>query len=188
MNTDPVTRIGLHGPSRAQRRLGRVMVVCACLSQFVGPALAQPVERDPLNLPARQSAVIAPPNLDVVVADETPIEGPLTSVLFLSETDAVLPPGEIAAGVDTQRVALIDDDAFRQTLADYLGKPVSLRLITEIEAETANWFRAKGMPFVSIFAPEQEITGGVLQFRVTEFRLGDKVAHGREADWLEGGR
>ena len=80
-----------------------------------------------------------------------------------------LPPGEIAAGVDTQRVALIDDDAFRQTLADYLGKPVSLRLIAEIEAETANWFRAKGMPFVSIFAPEQEITGGVLQFRVTEF-------------------
>lgn len=154
----------------------RAALVCAVLICLAGPAFAQTVERDLQIVPVRQSAVIAPPNLDAVVADETPIEGPLTAVLFLSETDAVLPPGEIAPGVDTQRVAPIDDDAFRQTLADYLGKPVSLRLIAEIEAETANWYRAKGMPFISVFTPEQEITGGVLQFRVTEFRLGDKVA------------
>ena len=68
----------------------RAALVCAGLTCLAGPAFAQTVERDLQIVPVWQSAVIAPPNLDAVVADETPIEGPLTGVLFLSKTDAVL--------------------------------------------------------------------------------------------------
>ena len=157
-------------------------VLCTTVTLLcASPALAAPVEHDPVKTFARKSEVVAPPNLDDALASATPIEGPLKGIVFLAEGDTVLQPSAIAGGVDTTRVALLDDPAFAAKLAPYLGEPVSLKLIADIEAAVANWARRKGMPFVSVSTPEQEITGGVLQFRVQEFRVGKReaVAAGR---------
>ena len=67
-------------------------------------------------------------------------------------------------------------------LRPYLGQPLSRKLIAEIEAAIARQYRDLDYPFVSLSTPEQEITGGVLQIRVVEFRTGKVAVKGAKSD------
>lgn len=156
---------------KAARALG------AALLLLPGAVVAAPIERNPA--PTGMSAPVqltAPPNVTPETADPTPIAGTLRAVRFLGPETAVRAPGQIGAGVDTGAPATLDDPAFRARIAPYLGQPISMRLIGRIEAAVAGWYAERGLPFVSVTTPPQEVTGGVLQFRVTEFRLGTRRA------------
>ena len=174
VKTSARTAVSLAGaPPRGMRS---VALGSFALMAGIAPALAAPIETDPLVEFEQDRAVIAPPNLVPERADPAPIAGPLMGLVFLRDSDSVLETAATGEGIDTRRVPLVDDPAFRARLAPYMGKPISLRLIAEIEAEVANWARARAMPFVSISTPAQEVTGGVLQLRVQEFRIGDRAA------------
>ncbi|WP_169739498.1 ShlB/FhaC/HecB family hemolysin secretion/activation protein [Thioclava pacifica] len=162
----------------AQSRAKAARALGAALLLLPVAAFAAPIERNPAPTGTTSAPVqlTAPPNVTPETADPTPIAGALRAVRFLGPETAVRAPGKISAGVDTGALATLDDPAFRARIAPYLGQPISMRLIGRIEAAVAGWYAERGLPFVSVTTPPQEVTGGVLQFRVTEFRLGTRRA------------
>ncbi len=57
-------------------------------------------------------------------------------------------------------------------LGRFLGRPISHKLIAEMEAAIARYYRGKRYPFVSLSTPAQKISGGTVQIRVLEFHSG----------------
>jgi hypothetical protein len=146
----------------------------AAASISAGGALAQAIERNLPPAPPAAGADIALPNIVAGSADATPIGPALTSLVILGPQDALA--AAPLKGVDVLRDPALAKD--RRRLARFLGKPISRKLIGQIEAEIAIAYRDRGYPFVNLSTPPQELTEGVLQIRVVEFRLGTKTAPG----------
>ena len=133
-------------------------------------AVAQPVERNLPPAPTAPSTVIAPPPLPGSINDDKSLGANLSSIVILGPTAAV--EASPAPGVDTSQVARLNHPAAVATLRPFLGRPISRKLISQIEAQIVLEYRRQGYPFVEVSTPEQEITEGALQIRVVEFRVG----------------
>ena len=141
-------------------------------------ALAQAIERNLPPPPVSTAPVIAPPNIVASTADPAPIGPALSGLVILGNSDPV--NASAASGIDVSRTPRLEHDG---GLRRFLGQPISRRLIAEIEAQIASTYRDQGYPFVSLSTPPQELTTGVLQIRVLEFRMGTKTVPGaREQD------
>ena len=161
--------------------MSRVLVQASAVSAIALlaalPAHAQVIERNLPPQPVPNSTAIAPPNAVPADQDASPIGPALTSIVLLGAQDSVVTAG-VSAGVDTHQVARIDTPAGRALLARYLDRPLSRKLIAEIEATIARHYRSEGYPFVALSTPEQEVTSGVLQIRVVEFQAGTVTVTG----------
>ncbi|WP_443751328.1 ShlB/FhaC/HecB family hemolysin secretion/activation protein [Asticcacaulis solisilvae] len=151
-------------------------------------AHGQAVERHLPAVPQGTMTPIATPNAVPSEQDATPIGPDLRAIVLLGASEAA--HNGAGDGVTVGDVArLKSDPAIAGILRPYLGKPLSRKLIAEIEAAVARHYRDLNYPFVSLSTPEQEITGGVVQVRVVEFRAG-KVSVGgaseKEAARLRG--
>ena len=73
------------------------------------------------------------------------------------------------------------NDALRKRLAKFLGRPLSFQLLSEIQTDVTEFYRANGRSLVSVTVPQQEITGGVVQFNVTAFVLATTRVAGADA-------
>ena len=138
---------------------------------------AQPVER---NLPAAPKApetVIAAPPMPGSINDDRALGARLSSIVILGAKDAAA-SGPIPPGLDTRALARLSGPRAKNALSRFLGRPITRRLISQIETEIVLEYRRQGFPFVEVSTPEQEITQGALQIRVVEFRVGKiEVAH-----------
>ncbi len=76
-------------------------------------------------------------------------------------------------GVSVEGVPMLNTSAFTQRMQKFLGQQVSLDLINLIAADTAKFFKEHDHPVVSVVALKQDITSGVVQFLVTEARVGE---------------
>ena len=148
----------------ASALLGATFAVTAA-----GAAHAQVVER---NLPPAPKADVLQlaPNAVASNQDDTPIGPALSGVVLLGPSTPVA--ATPTAGVDASAVARLNTPAGQAVLKPFLGRTISKRLIAEVEAAVANYYRREGYPFVALQTPPQEITSGVVQFRVIEFSLG----------------
>ena len=102
--------------------------------------------------------------------DDTPLGVEVAGFRLIGLDDAVIlhpPAGITAAGAQG-----LDETEFRKALTPFIGKPLSRKLLTEVQAAVARAYREAGRPFVSVTAPPQEITSGVLHLRVVAFRTG----------------
>ena len=145
-------------------------VVGFALALLAAQALAQPVER---NLPAEPQApptVIAGAPLPGSINDDRSLGANLSAIVILGPTAAVSPSPR--PGVDASQVARLDKPRALRALAAFLGRPITRKLIGEVETAIVREYRRQGYPFVEVSTPEQEITGGSLQVRVVEFHLG----------------
>jgi hemolysin activation/secretion protein len=135
-----------------------------------GVALAQAIERNLPPAEVSQPQEILAPNATPGSQDATPIGPALKGLLLLGPRDGVrtAPVTDVAPGL----VPRLNTPEAWSLLRPYLGKPLSRKLIAEIEATIARFYRQAGYPFVSISTPPQVIGGGVLQVRVVEFRDG----------------
>jgi hemolysin activation/secretion protein len=145
-------------------------------------AEAQVVER---YMPPSKEGVAAPivaPNAIPTDQDATPIGPALRSIIVLGPQDKVLT--EASDGINLSAVARLKADSAKTSavLTPYLGKPLSRKLIAEIEASIAERYRALNYPFVSLSTPAQEIGSGALQVRVVEFVAGDITTEGASVD------
>lgn len=148
------------------------------------------VERNLPPAPVAPAAPIVAPNAVPESEDATPLGANLRAIVLLGAKDAALTGATIADGVHLGKVSILDRKQTRAALARFIGQPLSRKLIAEIEAEVAGQSRDVQRPFVSLSTPEQEISGGVLQIRVTEFHAGKVAARGvegRDAAALVGG-
>ena len=107
--------------------------------------------------------------------DATPLGANLTGLVVLGPTDPAK-PGAVT-GLHLYAAPRLTAGA-RRRLARYVGRPLSRKLIADVEAEIVRDYRAVGFPLVSVSTPEQEVSSGLLQVRVIEFTLEHKTATG----------
>jgi hemolysin activation/secretion protein len=108
-------------------------------------------------------------------SDNTPLGVDLVGVYLIGQGDKVI--GRAPGGIGGP-AGQFASEALTSVLSPYLGKPLSLSLAGKIQAAIARVYREKGYPFVSVTLPPQEITGGVLQVRVIEFKTGSVAVRG----------
>ncbi len=155
------------------------VVLLGLLEPIQGVAAAQvPVER---NLPpvvageggGLRSGVGPAPD-----ADDTPLGVELVGIRLIGLNDPVMlaPP----TGITVSGVEGLDRRRFTDRLSPFLGQPLSRKRLADAQAAVARAYREAGRPFVSVTAPPQEITSGVLHLRVVPFRTGKVQV--READ------
>ncbi|CAL8981507.1 hypothetical protein RHODGE_RHODGE_02936 [Rhodoplanes serenus] len=157
------------------RRLACAVVATAVAALMMGgsPAVAQVVER---NLPPAPARSGAPPvgfiTPDLLKGeDDTPLGATLRGIVLLGAKDQPAAQAR-SSGIDDSRVASTDPAALRGRLAPFVGRPLSRKLIADIQAAITGAYKDAGRPFVSVTIPPQEITGGALQVRVIEYRTG----------------
>lgn len=157
-----------------------ILAVCLLVPGFA--SAQQAIER---NLP--EAAPGEPVTLEVAPqdyghADETPLGVDLSGVYLIGKDDRVAGRAPGGIGGPAGSVAL---EALQKALSPFIGRPLSLALAGNIQTAIARVYREAGFPFVSVTLPPQEITGGVLQVRVIEFRSGNVEVSGvapEEAD------
>lgn len=105
------------------------------------------------------------------VVDDTPLGVDLAGIRIIGLNDPVAT--DARPGIDVSAsVEGLDGQAFQTALAPFVGRPLSRKLLADAQAAIALAYRTAGRPFVSVTAPPQEITGGVLQLRVAPFKTG----------------
>ena len=138
------------------------------------------VERNlpPQVKPPAASGVAPPPSLGPT--DGTPLGPKLIGIHLLGAQAAPGVPspdrGVVVFGVPEAKAA-----ALQGALSGFIGRPLTQRLITDIRVQVAQVYRRAGLPFVSVTAPPQEITSGVLRLKIVEFRSGGVGVKGGSA-------
>ena len=134
------------------------------------------IERNLPPAPEAKPTEIAPLQGPLTSDDATPLGPMLKTIVVIGPKDALKPIG--SAAVDTSAVARLDNAEARTELAQFIGKPISRKLVSDIAAAIVLYYRAQGFPFVSVSVPPQEITQGAVEFRVVEFKLDAVVVKG----------
>jgi hemolysin activation/secretion protein len=159
----------------ALRRAAPALLILLALIAGGGQAGAQTIERHQApGLQAPATAPIAPAEPPANL-DDRPLGISLVAIVLLKVDDPI--PSD-AHGVDSQRIRIPDQAKLDRRLAVYIGKPLSRSLLAQVTATIVEHYRRAGQPFVTVDAPPQEITRGVLALHVVAFRLGRRTASG----------
>ncbi|WP_334381699.1 MULTISPECIES: ShlB/FhaC/HecB family hemolysin secretion/activation protein [unclassified Bradyrhizobium] len=146
-------------------------MVCVLAIASGGVAQAQVVERNLPPEPPRRAPAIKLDTNDLLRSDDATPLGVDVRAIVLIGPNASVKPRTSAKGVDVDQVSGIDAAAVREPLTPFLDRPLSRKLIAEVQAAVATVYREAGRPFVSITLPPQEVSSGVLQLRVIAFRV-----------------
>ncbi len=146
----------------------------------VGAARAQVVERHlPPPPPASSPRMAAPPSLQAS-EDDRPIGPDLRGIVLVGPVDRLAASDTAGLDIAATLPRLQRPDVARKLQA-FFGRPISRRLISQIEATVVRVYRRQGFPFVEVSTPAQEISGGVVQLRVIEFHIGQIAIRGAPA-------
>lgn len=108
--------------------------------------------------------------------DTTPLGVDVRGIRLIGpkERPAARPP----AGVSIGAIGAMPHEPLSRALAPFVGRRLTARLIGDAQAAIARAYREAGYPFVAVTAPPQEVTSGVLQLQVSEFRYGGVMTKG----------
>ncbi|HUK58782.1 MAG TPA: ShlB/FhaC/HecB family hemolysin secretion/activation protein [Stellaceae bacterium] len=167
----------------------RVAMVIGVLIAFTLPpaALAQNYPLvEPKELPAAPPPALTvppPPEPAMSAAQQNQVIVAKLAGLHLIDSAAKFVPGGIrAAGVTFDGPPLLDVAEIRTALAAFLGKPLTFGGLSDITRVIIGYYRTQGRPFVDVVFPEQDVSSGIVQAVVTEFRVGQiKFEHN---DWF----
>jgi hemolysin activation/secretion protein len=149
-----------------------LIMICAVAIAPDGIAWAQQVvERNLPPEPPRRAAAIKIDTNDLLKSDDATPLGVNVQAIVLIGPNASAKPRSGAKGVDVDQVSGIDAAALREPLTPFLDRPLSRKLIAEVQAAVAAACRDAGRPFVSVTLPPQEVSSGVLQLRVILFKV-----------------
>ncbi|MBP6785000.1 MAG: ShlB/FhaC/HecB family hemolysin secretion/activation protein [Verrucomicrobiales bacterium] len=97
----------------------------------------------------------------------------LRGIVLLNSPDGFNPDGGPSVdGVVSDALPLVNNDKFRASLTPFIGRPLTFSMVQSIAFDIARWYNDHDLPVVSVIAPEQDITNGVVHFVVTEAHLG----------------
>jgi len=157
-----------------------------CAAQAQAPLSAAPGQSPGLS-PPRLPAPAAPPSVTPPALSPTqapagqsqaPLIASLKGLVFVSGAQALTPDGVGDAasgpeGVSAPQLPVLNDARFKAQMKAHLGKPFRLADIQQVRDETKAWYVARNHPFVDVVVPPQNITSGVVQVVVSEYRLGE---------------
>ncbi len=176
--------------------LAALMVVPSPPGQAQPVTQGAPIERHRVVVPSPRPSAITIDAATYGSDDTTPYGVNLVGVTLIGEDDAVLV--QPADGVIVEAAPQPEGKgglraALASALLPTLGRPLSAHEIAALQATVAAVYRSFGMPFISVTAPPQEITDGVIQLRVIAFRAGTVTIDGTngssppDADVIEAG-
>ena len=120
-------------------------------------------------------------------ASTATIRPSLRGLVLLSSVNAVQKSGLTAPGLDTRAVPALATPAFATLAGHYLDQPFSSASLAALIRDIVRHYRNQlDRPVVDVFAPEQDLTSGVLQLVVIEGRLGKVRAEGQR--WFTAAR
>ena len=70
-------------------------------------------------------------------------------------------------------------------MSAYIGQPLTFKGLTEITSKVSAFYKQANHPLVDVIAPEQDVTSGVVQIVVNEFRVGEVRVKGNR--WFSDG-
>lgn len=164
------------------------MMACVVAAAPDGAAQAQVVERNLPPEPPHRASAIKLGTDDLLKSDDATPLGVNVQGIVLIGADANAKPAAGAKGIDVSQVSGIDAAGLREQLTPFLDRPLSRKLIAEVQAKVAAAYREAGRPFVSITLPPQEVSTGVLQLRVIAFKIAGIKVTGAERESFPQGR
>jgi hemolysin activation/secretion protein len=127
----------------------------------------------PLSLLLAATLCAAPSDRDSFV-----IVPSLKGLVFVSNPQDFKKAGVITDGISLVKVPMLNRMDFYDELAGYLKKPLTFKDLTEITSKVSAFYKKLNHPLVDVVAPEQDVTTGVLQIVVSEFRVGEVRVQG----------
>jgi hemolysin activation/secretion protein len=163
-----------------------------CRGTIIGVALASPFlsvaasAQDYTQVAPRQPAPSPHQSLEAPGAPEVPatenanvvIIPVLKGLRFVPHASDVIKAGISEPGIDLATVPGLDDPDLRAALEAYLGRPLTFGDLQAIKARLVAYLRAHGKALSDVSVPEQDVTSGVVQIIVTEFKLGHVTVAG----------
>jgi hemolysin activation/secretion protein len=134
-----------------------VLIIMACTVAIApdGSAQAQVVERNLPPEPPRRAPTIKIGTDDLLRSDDATPLGVNVQAIVLIGANAGAKPVSGVKGVDVSEVSGLDAAALREQLTPFVDRPLSRKLIAEVQAAVAAAYRQAGRPFVSVTLPPQ---------------------------------
>lgn len=108
----------------------------------------------------------------------------LNGLVFVDKPEGVKPAGVEASGVSSSNLPVLESPAFQAVAAKYIGKPVTLRSLNELNRDVVAFYSQNDHPVVDVIVPEQDITKGTVQLVVLPGQLGVVKVEGNR--WFSG--
>jgi hemolysin activation/secretion protein len=116
-----------------------------------------------------------------VAPHATPSPEPiLRGLVFVSGAVALAAKAFTPSGdpVDVSRVERLNQPGFMAQMRTLIGQPLTLATLNDIASITATAFEQDGHPAVQVTIPEQDVTSGIVQVVIVEFRIGQVTVEG----------
>jgi hemolysin activation/secretion protein len=148
-------------------------LIVACLIVGAGGAWAQDYDRVAPKEPPAPAGVpeIVPPAPPPAEPSERVLLPELRGLRLIDNVEKLERNGVGATGITLDGPLLLDTPETRAALTPFLGKPLTPSGLQAISRSIIAQYRAANRPFVDVAFPEQDISGGVVQAVVTEFRV-----------------
>jgi hemolysin activation/secretion protein len=156
----------------------RVTAVITMLNLIPALAHAQAYQRIAPATPSLQEApeISAPPVPVAASTDHTVLLKRVNGMIFVPTLDDIHRAGMPAAepqsfGINARQVALLNRAKFLRQMKPFVGRPLTVADLQQIRVIVNAWYRQHGRPFVSVVIPPQNVSNGILQVAVTEYRV-----------------
>lgn len=99
----------------------------------------------------------------------------LKGLVFLDKSQSLVPDGvpDSQVGIHQQGLPGLSTPDFTREIGGFLGRPLTLADLNKIEYVTENWYRSHGYPFLTVNIPPQNISNGIVQVVVTQYKIGE---------------
>jgi hemolysin activation/secretion protein len=157
------------------------------LAVSLSPALAfgQAYERvAPKALPEKPPAIAPlPPEASPVPTSDQVVLPALKGLVFIPDPAVLHKEGlPDATGISAPGLPLLNEPDFTAKISPFIGQKLTLGDIDKIAGLVTDWYKEHDNPFISVTVPPQNITAGVIQVVVTQYRIGTVKAEGN--DWF----
>ena len=143
--------------------------------QSVAPSMPRPAEGKIKVEPKVESP-------DGGEAKEAVVTAEVKALVFVESGEAVKPGGVPGASGVITGIQTLQQADFREKLQPYLGKPATMATLNKISRDVIDYYRREGFPVVNVVVPRQTVRDGVIQFVVTEAKVGKVIVEG--AKWF----
>jgi hypothetical protein len=102
----------------------------------------------------------------------------LKGLVFVASQNEIQKAGLSTAGVSLAALPMLNQPAFQREVSGYLGHPLTFKQLNEITRQVAAFYKGANHPLVNVVAPEQDVSTGVIQILVQEYRVGEVRVEG----------
>ncbi|MEI9991725.1 MAG: ShlB/FhaC/HecB family hemolysin secretion/activation protein [Rhizomicrobium sp.] len=151
------------------------------------PSWAQDFQQvAPKQIPAQKPGTVQVPPAPAVPAGaaDTTLLPALKGIRLVNSVQQIARTGAQGVGLQVTGLPLLDEPEIRKKLWFFIGKPLAKSDLARISKIIVDWYRAHHLPVVDVTYPEQDLSTGILQAVVSEYRVGKIKVEGNR--WFDG--